>query len=91
MITEGQKIAKKLSTQVARETKKIKALLQEYNASQAVAGSTGSLTVADGLDSATLAQTLHPKLCVLTPTNSVCSQARTYQFIHNADTEQGRC
>ena len=67
MITEGQKIAKKLSTQVAREIKKIKALLQEYNACQAVAGSTCCLTVADALDSAMLTQILHPKLCALTP------------------------
>jgi len=35
---DGQKIAKKLSVQISKETKKIKSLLPEYNACQVVIG-----------------------------------------------------
>lgn len=64
---DGQKIAKKLSTQISKETLKIKALVQEYNACQSVTGHTNCLTLADALDSSTLAKILQPKLCEITP------------------------
>lgn len=64
---EGQKIAKKLSTQISKETLKIKALAQEYNACQSVTGHTNGLAIADALDSSTLAKILQPKLCEVTP------------------------
>ena len=64
----GQKIAKKLSTQVSKETRVLKALLQEYNACQAIlTGNYSGLTLMDALDSSTLAHILHPKLCAYTP------------------------
>ena len=46
---------------------KIKAWVQEYNAYQAVAGSTDCLTLVDALESSTLAMILQPKLCAFTP------------------------
>ncbi len=38
ILLDGQKIAKKLSTQITKETKKLKALLAEYNACRAFDG-----------------------------------------------------
>ena len=90
--TEGQKIAKKLSVQVYKESKKIKALLQEYNACQAVAGSTNSFTLVDILDSSTLAKVLQPKLCALTPDkqeliNTYIMAKRSEEEIHMLENE----
>ena len=60
---EGQKIAKKLSLQITKETRKLKALLQEYNAyNTAVNDGYESLPIEDVLDSSKLAYVLNPKL-----------------------------
>ena len=61
--TEGQKIAKRLSLQISKETKTLKALLQEFNACQTVTtGNSSTLTMGDVLDSSILSQKLHPSL-----------------------------
>ena len=59
--TEGQKIAKKLSIQIIKETQKLKALLQEYNAyNVATTGDCSTLSIADVVDSSKLAQIVNP-------------------------------
>ena len=54
--------------QISKETNKVKALVQEYNACQTVStDSCCNLCLQDALDSATLSQILNPKICVFTP------------------------
>jgi hypothetical protein len=65
---QGQKIAKKLSTQVSKETRNMKGLLEEYDACQAIAsGNSGNLTLPDVLDPSALAKMLNPKLTAYKP------------------------
>ena len=54
--------------QISKETKKLKALLQEYNVCQAFDsdGFHGNLTIADVLDLQTLSEILHPKIGLYT-------------------------
>ena len=59
-ITDGQKIAKKLSVQLSKETKKIKALLPEFNACQSVIEGRSSLTLDEALDPSKLSVLLQP-------------------------------
>ena len=67
-LTEGQKIAKKLSIQVSKETRTLRALLEEYNTCQAISrDSSSSLTLHDVLDSSVLAKILNPKLSTYRP------------------------
>ena len=61
--TEGQKIAKTLSLQISKETKTLKALLQEFNACQTVTtGNSSTLKMGDVLDSSILSQKLQLNL-----------------------------
>jgi len=59
---DGQKIAKKLSVQISKETKKIKSLLPEYNACQVVIGGDSAplLLLEEALDPSLLAAVLKP-------------------------------
>jgi len=58
---DGQKIAKKLSVQISKETKKIKSLLPEYNACQVViGGDSAPLLLLEALDPSLLAAVLKP-------------------------------
>ena len=54
---------KKLSSQITKETRKLKAFVQEYNAFNAVVNDGyESLSIEDVLDSSKMAHRLHPKL-----------------------------
>ena len=59
---DGQKIAKKLSVQISKETKKIESLLPEYNACQVVIGGDSAplLLLEEALDPSLLAAVLKP-------------------------------
>lgn len=72
MCADGQKIAKKLSAQIQKETSKIKSLLPEYNACQLIVGGEFSTSM-------TLKEALEPSnLSKLTDSEpSVCSQSNT--------------
>ena len=60
-IKEGQKIARKLSIQITKQTQKLKTLLQEYNACHDAAGDSGGiLSLSDVTDSAKLSQIINP-------------------------------
>ena len=50
MIADGQKIAKKLCTQITKETKRVKALLDEYRACHVVDPSLCELSLSQALD-----------------------------------------
>ena len=56
--TEGQKIAKKLSIQIIKETPKLKAEYNAYNV--ATTGDCSTLSFADVVDSSKLAQIVNP-------------------------------
>ena len=62
LFADGQKIAKKLCTQITKETKVIKSLLPEYNACQATIGEDSSalLSMEEVLDSSLLSMILRP-------------------------------
>lgn len=66
---DGQKIAKKLSAQLTKETRNLKGLLEEYNACKTI--STGSnlphLEITDVLESSSLAKILNPTLITYKP------------------------
>ena len=51
---EGQKIAKKLSLQISKETKKIRELLPEFNACRSVSSECAPLEMEEALDPTTL-------------------------------------
>ena len=62
IMADGQKIAKKLSVQITKETQKLKVLLREYNSFCNAAGEDGDrLSIADAVDSVRLAQILTPR------------------------------
>ena len=50
LIADGQKIAKKLCTQITKETKRVKALLDEYHACHVVDPSLCELSLSQALD-----------------------------------------
>lgn len=66
---DGQKIAKKLSVQISKETKNIKALLPVYNACQLVIGGGISVSMNEALDPFALSTVLHSK-------SSICKSKR---------------
>ena len=64
----SQRIKKFLSVQVSKETRTLKALLEEYNACQTIAtDGSSTLSLLEVLDLSTLAQVLNPKLSVYKP------------------------
>lgn len=67
---DGQKIAKKLSVQLSKETRNLKVLLEEYNACQTISSESTLhpyLTMNDILESSTLAKMLNPTLTMYKP------------------------
>lgn len=63
MAKDGQKIARKLSIQITKETQKLKALLQEYNACHVGGGDNSNILLfSDITDTSKLAQILHPSV-----------------------------
>ena len=59
-LADGQKIAKKLSLQISKETKKIKELLPEFNACHVVVSKHEPLQLQEVLDSSKLTTIVHP-------------------------------
>ena len=59
-LADGQKIAKKLSLQISKETQKIKELLPEFNACHVVVGKHEPLQLEEALDSSKLTTIVHP-------------------------------
>ena len=79
--------------QISKETNKVKALVQEYNACQTVSTDTCcNLCLQDAHDSAALAQILNPKICVFTPSkqelvNAYIMVKRSGEEIHMLEGE----
>ena len=60
-LLDGQKIAKKLSVQISKETKKIKVLIPEYNTCQTIEGE-APVSLQEALDPETLSKAMYSKL-----------------------------
>lgn len=60
LYADGQKIAKKLSVQISKETSSLKSLLRDYNACNAVGGDTSyeAITISVALDSSVIEEKL---------------------------------
>lgn len=65
--TDGQKIAKKLYSQINRETSSIKCLLSEYHTCLSVTKPSSSevITLSEALDSSTIGQKLRSQCCTV--------------------------
>ena len=79
---DGQKIAKKLSLQISKETKKIKELLPEFNACQSVIGGCEPLRLEDALDPSELTTIMQPNI-----SHSKRELIDAYLIIKRADEE----
>ena len=55
---DGQKIAKKLSVQISKETKKIKVLIPDYNTCRTIQGE-AMISLQEALDPVALSQTIY--------------------------------
>ena len=55
---DGQKIAKKLSVQISKETKKIKVLIPDYNTCRTIQGE-AMISLQEALDPVALSQTMY--------------------------------
>ena len=86
---DGQKIAKKLSTQIQKESKKIRSLLPEYNTCLVLLGdkSSTTLTIKEALDPAALVTLFTKPIYVCTQSSSKRELVESFLLIKRASEE----